>query len=151
MALRWKNPGIPEGGQSGRSTQKPEFFSNFQRGPVFVPPPLVDSGMSESSLPASALHPAIKALLAGIRTGEPKVHNGLGLWPVFADCPPEPSYLTLVEALSLDGFKITEISEGGSVPNLRVINQTPQHILLFDGEKLEGAVLEEIELVHVAA
>jgi hypothetical protein len=95
--------------------------------------------MSESQIPATGLHPAIKALLASLRTGDPKIHNGLGLWPVFADCRPEPAYLTLVEALSLDGFKITEISEGGSVPNLRVTNETPHHVLLFDGEELKGA------------
>ena len=58
---------------------------------------------------------------------------------MFADCRPEPAYITLVEALSFDGFKITEVSEGGSVPNLRVINETPHHVLLFDGEELKGA------------
>lgn len=95
--------------------------------------------MSESQIPATALHPALSALLASLRTGDPKIHNGLGLWPVFADCRPEPAYLTLVEALALDGFKITEVSEGGSVPSLRVVNGTPQHVLLFDGEELKGA------------
>jgi hypothetical protein len=95
--------------------------------------------MSESHFPASGLHPAIQALLASLRTGDPKIHNGLGLWPVFADCRADPAYLTLVEALSLDGFKITEVSEGGSVPSLRVINETAHHVMLFDGEELKGA------------
>jgi hypothetical protein len=96
--------------------------------------------MKDPTTPAkSSIHPAINALLASLRTGDPKIHNGLGLWPVFADCRPEPAYLTLVEALALDGFKITEVSEGGSVPSLRVINETPQHVLLFDGEELKGA------------
>ena len=95
--------------------------------------------MSDSLSPATPLHPALSALLTSLRTGDPKIHNGLGLWPVFADCHPEPAYLTLVEALQLDGFKITEVSEGGSVPNLRVVNETPQHVLLFDGEELKGA------------
>jgi hypothetical protein len=95
--------------------------------------------MSKEPFPAPNLHPAINSLLASLRMGDPKIHNGLGLWPVFADCRPELAYLTLVEALSLDGFKITEVSEGGSVPNLRVINETPHHVLLFDGEELKGA------------
>jgi len=51
----------------------------------------------------------------------------------------EPAYITLVEALEIGGFQITEISEGGSVPNLRVINETCHHVLLFDGEELKGA------------
>jgi hypothetical protein len=96
--------------------------------------------MKDPTTPArSPLHPAIATLLASLRTGDPKIHSGFGLWPVFADCRPEPAYLTLVEALALDGFKITEVSEGGSVPSLRVINETPHHVLLFDGEELKGA------------
>jgi flavodoxin len=95
--------------------------------------------MSESKFPATGPHPSINALLASLRTGDPTIHTGLGLWPVFADCRHEPAYLTLVEALALDGFKITEVSEGGSVPSLRVLNETPQHVLLFDGEELKGA------------
>jgi len=89
--------------------------------------------------PKSPLHPAITTLLASLRTGDPKIHAGLGLWPVFADRRPEPAYITLVEALALTGFRVTEISEGGSVPNLRVVNETPHHVLLFDGEELKGA------------
>ena len=85
------------------------------------------------------VHPAITGLLASLKTGEPHIHKGLGLWPVFAEVRPEPAYLMLVEALSLPGFKITEVSEGGSVPNLRVINETTHHVLLFDGEELKGA------------
>lgn len=95
--------------------------------------------MSEPTSPRSPLHLSIQGLLSSIRLGKPHLHNGLGLWPVFADRRSEPSYLTLVEALSLAGFKITEVSEGGSVPTLRVINETPHHVMLFDGEELKGA------------
>jgi hypothetical protein len=95
--------------------------------------------MSESTSPRAPLHASIQDLFSSLKLGEPRLHHGLGLWPVFADCRSEPVYLTLVEALSLEGFKITEISEGGSVPSLRVINDTPRHVLLFDGEELKGA------------
>jgi len=95
--------------------------------------------MSDSTPQDSPLNPAITGLLASLRMGEPRIHNGIGLWPVFAESSPEPAYITLAEALSLDGFKITEVSEGGSVPSLRVINETPHHVLLFDGEELKGA------------
>jgi hypothetical protein len=95
--------------------------------------------MSESTPSHTTAHPAITGLRASLRLGDPRVHNGIGLWPVFAKCRPEPVYITLVEALALPGFKITEISAGGSVPDLRVINETPHHVLLFDGEELKGA------------
>ena len=35
--------------------------------------------------------------------------------------------------------EITEVSEGGSVPELQVVNETGRHVLLFDGEELKGA------------
>ena len=95
--------------------------------------------MSDSNPSKTSVHPAITNLLDSLKLGEPQIHTGIGLWPVFAGIHPEPAYITLVEALSLDGFKITEVSQGGSVPDLRVINETPHHVLLFDGEELKGA------------
>ena len=95
--------------------------------------------MSDSTPQDSPLNPAITGLFASLRMGDPHIHKGLGLWPVFAESRPEPNYISLTDALSLDGFKITEVSEGGSVPNLRVINETQQNVLLFDGEELKGA------------
>ncbi len=95
--------------------------------------------MSESTSPTSPIHPAITGLLSSLKLGEPRVQNGLGLWPVFTECRPVPAYVMLVDALSLVGFTIMEVSEGGSVPNLRVINDTPHNVLLFDGEELKGA------------
>ena len=95
--------------------------------------------MTESHSTTPLLHPSITTLLAALKPGEPSIHNGFGLWPLFAPARPEPSYLTLVEALALEGFRITEISKGGSVPTLRVVNETAHHVLLFDGEELKGA------------
>jgi flavodoxin len=95
--------------------------------------------MTEPHPPAPALHPAIGTLLSMLRPGEPHVRHGFGLWPLFAEARPEPAYIPLVEALALPGFRITEVSEGGSVPSLRVVNETAQHVLLFDGEELKGA------------
>lgn len=92
--------------------------------------------MTENNSP---LHPALSALLDSLPLGTPSLHGGIGLWPVLAAPCPEPFYVTLVEALGQDGFRITEVSEGGSVPELRVVNSTPQHVLLFDGEELQGA------------
>jgi flavodoxin len=95
--------------------------------------------MTNPQSPDSSVHPAIATLLATLKPGEPHVHNGFGLWPLFAPARPEPAYITLVEALAMPGFRITELSEGGSVPTLRVVNESPQHVLLFDGEELKGA------------
>jgi len=59
------------------------------------------------SEPIHTIHPAIVELLGSIDLGEPRIHNGIGLWPVFAKPRPEPVYITLVEAQPLPGFAIT--------------------------------------------
>jgi hypothetical protein len=51
----------------------------------------------------------------------------------------KPFYLTLDEALTTGRFQISEVSESGSVPELRVINRLPQPVILLDGEELTGA------------
>jgi hypothetical protein len=50
-----------------------------------------------------------------------------------------PDYLVLDDALALGVVEITEVSEAGSVPNLRVRNKGPQPVLIIDGEELVGA------------
>jgi hypothetical protein len=50
-----------------------------------------------------------------------------------------PHYITLREALAKGLAVVTEVSEGGSVPELRVVNKGDARILLLDGEELRGA------------
>ena len=49
--------------------------------------------MSDSNPSKTSVHPAITSLLASLKLGKPQIHKGIGLWPVFADCRPEPAYL----------------------------------------------------------
>lgn len=51
----------------------------------------------------------------------------------------EPGYVTLDEALTTGRFRVTEVSEGGRVPELRVHNDLDTPVLLVDGEELVGA------------
>jgi hypothetical protein len=48
-------------------------------------------------------------------------------------------YRTLGEALAASDLAISEISVGGSVPELLVTNRGPSPVLLLDGEELAGA------------
>jgi hypothetical protein len=50
-----------------------------------------------------------------------------------------PEYITLKEALERGVFTVTEVSEGGSVPELKVENKGDVAVLLIDGEELAGA------------
>jgi hypothetical protein len=58
--------------------------------------------------------------------------------------------VTLDEALPL-GFRITEIDEGGSVPELLVVNPLEANVLLYDGEEILGAKQNRILNVTVLA
>ena len=52
---------------------------------------------------------------------------------------PDPRYLTLDEALAGGHAEVTEVSEQGSVPELRVLNRSRRPLLIVDGEELVGA------------
>src|SRR5262245_2621412 len=75
--------------------------------------------------------------LGNILTAEPRSHGALTVVPLLAPLMAEPAWLTLAEAG--DRVRITEVSESGSVPTLRVDNEADQPVLLFDGEELIGA------------
>ena len=63
----------------------------------------------------------------------------LSLSPRQARADAEPAYTTLDEALALGVIEITEISDAGSVPELRVVNRGLKPTLILDGEELIGA------------
>jgi hypothetical protein len=48
-------------------------------------------------------------------------------------------YITLGEALGAGSIEIREVSEGGSVPELRVVNRAGKMVLILDGEEFVGA------------
>ena len=61
------------------------------------------------------------------------------LFTIFSEITSTLDYLGLTAALERKVLKVTEIHEGGSVPELRVKNTAKRPILLVDGEELEGA------------
>jgi hypothetical protein len=59
--------------------------------------------------------------------------------PLFAYTGDGPVYITMKEALDRNLLVITEISKGGSVPDLKAVNTSDTNILMLDGEQLVGA------------
>ncbi len=59
--------------------------------------------------------------------------------PLFHTAPETLTYGTLAEALRDGVIVVTEVNAGGSVPDLKVINNADSSILLLDGEELKGA------------
>ena len=74
-----------------------------------------------------------------IKLGSPIIHKGVAVYPIFSEITSTLDYLGLTAALERKVLKVTEINEGGSVPELRVKNTAKRPILLVDGEELEGA------------
>ncbi len=93
----------------------------------------------------------ITECLSQVRLGEPQVHRNLVLFPLIAEKRAEPHYLLLDEALARGCARVTEVSESGSVPELRFVNECDRPVLLLDGEELVGAKQNRILNLTVMA
>ena len=81
----------------------------------------------------------IKGKLEGIKFGEIQVHNHVAVIPVISTNGSGPDYLTMKEAMESRLLTVTEVTEGGTVPELKVVNKGKKPVLLLDGEELSGA------------
>lgn len=76
---------------------------------------------------------------ATLTLSRPQSAGELTVLPLLRPGTAEPGYLTLGEALARGLTRVTEVSEGGSVPQLLFINDAMRPVLLLDGEELVGA------------
>ena len=93
----------------------------------------------------------IATRLAQVTLGEPQTCHNLTLYPLLAEGPDQPGYQLLDAALAAGSARVTEVSESGSVPQLRFINDGDLPILLLDGEELIGAKQNRILNLSVLA
>ena len=89
--------------------------------------------------------------LQGLTIGAPQVVHNLAAFPLLADAPREAGYITLSEAINKGAAQVTEISEGGSVPELLLDNSGAEKVLVLDGEELLGAKQNRIANLTVLA
>jgi hypothetical protein len=80
----------------------------------------------------------IKNILLNLELGRLQSHRNMGVIPLTAESS-GPEYVTLKQALEKNFLTIKEISESGSVLELKVINHSDIPVLLLDGEELSGA------------
>jgi hypothetical protein len=87
------------------------------------------------------MNEALKTLLSSIQMAEAQTYRNITVFPLI--CPSgsdgAPEYQTLSEALHAQSLSVTEVSQAGSVPSLRVVNRGRVPVLLIDGEELIGA------------
>ncbi len=82
---------------------------------------------------------AIQEFITKVKIGGKQSHMNMVLYPLLMSDAGEPGYVVLEEALSKGMVEITEISHGGRVPELKLINKSPECVLIVDGEELMGA------------
>jgi hypothetical protein len=81
----------------------------------------------------------ITEFLKTVEVGPAQSHDNLTLFPLFRSSGRLPDYATLDEAIQGGWFEVGEVSEGGSVPELKVVNRGDRAVLMMDGEELHGA------------
>jgi hypothetical protein len=81
----------------------------------------------------------IKDFLEIVKLAKAQTHRNLTLFPLLAPESGDPDYLTLEEALQAEAVVVAEVSEGGNVPELKLINRSESKILILHGEELKGA------------
>ena len=77
--------------------------------------------------------------LDALRFDAPVEWKNLTFTPLLRRENPAPDYRTLDEALADKQARITEVSAGGSVPELKFTNAGEMPVFLMDGEELLGA------------
>ena len=81
--------------------------------------------------------------LAAVELDASRAHGPLTLWPLRlrAGVPPPkcPEHVPLARALAQGLVLVDEVSEGGSVPHVRVTNRAEVAVLFLFGEEIHGA------------
>jgi hypothetical protein len=80
----------------------------------------------------------ISERLRNVQIAEPVEAGGLQVFGLYWDNPGGPDYQTLDEAVVAGVLEVSEVTQGGSVPNLKVHNKGKSAVLLMAGEHLRG-------------
>jgi hypothetical protein len=81
----------------------------------------------------------INEYIGGLKLGRKQCYKNLTVFALLSDYDADCDYLTLDEALSGNLIDVVEKDEGGSVPELKVVNRSERLVLILDGEELVGA------------
>jgi len=82
---------------------------------------------------------AIKPYLDQIKIVRKQSFRNMAMFPLLSAETSDLDCLLLDEALREGWVEVVEVSEEGSVPELRITNKSPKMVLLLDGEELVGA------------
>jgi hypothetical protein len=78
---------------------------------------------------------SIQGYLKSLKIGEVQQFKNLAMVPVVSDYDDGLGYITLGDALGAGSIEIREVSEGGSVHELRVVNRAGRMVLILERER----------------
>ncbi len=81
----------------------------------------------------------IGTTIDSIKINDIVTHKNMDVAPLVIEPQSGPEYITMSQGFERQVLSVQEISEGGSVPELLVMNNGDQFILLLDGEEISGA------------
>jgi len=82
---------------------------------------------------------SLKSYISNLSLGQKQQYKNLVMVPLIGSSTSALDYLLLDEALQQKLAEINEVSQGGSVPDLKVVNKAGRMLLLLDGEEIVGA------------
>jgi hypothetical protein len=85
------------------------------------------------------MHKSLNQYVARLYLSTKQTYKNLSMYPLICPDDIELDYLLLDEALAGGVLDIVEVTQGGSVQDLKVVNKAGQMVLLLDGEELVGA------------
>ncbi len=90
---------------------------------------------------------AVSNWLQGVELVEMDVYRNMAVVALENKEKERPDYITLGEGLALGTLSVREVSNSGSVRELKVLNSGTDCVLLLDGEELIGAKSQVQNLV----
>ena len=81
----------------------------------------------------------IRNTIDALSLGASSTFGNLTVIPLLGETPFERDYLGLSEAGRAGATRVGEVSQGGSVPELRIENSGDKPVLILEGEELVGA------------
>jgi len=85
------------------------------------------------------MHKTVNDYVEKIKISSRQEFRNLSVYPLICPDAAVLDYLLLDEALEGGVIDIVEVTQGGSVPELKVVNKADKMVLLLDGEELVGA------------
>jgi hypothetical protein len=82
---------------------------------------------------------SVESCLLEMELGAGRSFENMTVFELMKSANGGPEYITLKEAIEKGVLSVTEVSLGGSVPELKVENRGDVAVLLLDGEELRGA------------